>query len=175
MPKVVSNIQRLANRRNAQRSTGPATPQGRARSARNALEHGLLSTQVVVSAGDGAERPEEFQALLEGLLDMFDPQDVIEQALVQRVAACFWRLRRAQRFEVGAIHESLDECQRDTGHSELPNLQSDLHRAHQSRNQQTESVGQVVDLPSSHQSLTSGNSTGLDPGQLAPSIGRAGR
>ncbi len=56
MPKVISNIQRLANRRNAQSSPGRATPQGRARSARNAIKHGLLSNQVVVSAGHGAER-----------------------------------------------------------------------------------------------------------------------
>ena len=33
MPKVVSNIQRLANRRNARNSTGPTTPEGRALTA----------------------------------------------------------------------------------------------------------------------------------------------
>ena len=69
-------------------------------------KHGLLSAQVVVSAGDGAERPEEFRALLDGLLEEFDPHDLIEQALVERIAACYWRLRRAQRFEVGALRES---------------------------------------------------------------------
>jgi hypothetical protein len=137
MPKVVSHRQLAANRRNARQSTGPVTPDGKTRSARNALRHGLLSAHVVVSAGDGAERTEEFQALLDSLLEEFDPHDVIEQALVERVAACFWRLRRAQRFEVGALRESLDECQRDDGtaHDEVARLQDELHDARELRDQ----------------------------------------
>ena len=75
---------------------------------------------------------------LDALLDEFHPQDVIDQALVQRVAACFWRLRRAQRFEVGALRESLDECRRDPDHNELAELQDELHRAHESRSRQAE-------------------------------------
>ena len=142
MPKVVSHRQLTANVRNAQQSTGPTTAKGKARSARNALRHGLLSSQVVVSAGDGAERPEEFQALLETLLEQFDPQNVIEQALVERVAACFWRLRRAQRFEVGALREALDECHRhDTpGQDEVDRLQGQLQHARDLRGQRADDL-----------------------------------
>ena len=40
--------QLAANRRNAQKSTGPKTPEGRAVSKMNALKHGILSKEVLV-------------------------------------------------------------------------------------------------------------------------------
>ena len=49
MRKTMSLKQLAANRRNAQKSTGPKTPEGRAVSKMNALKHGILS-----KAGAGA-------------------------------------------------------------------------------------------------------------------------
>ena len=46
-----------ANRKNAQQSTGPKTPEGKARSRANALEHGM--------AGTGIALPTEDRALIE--------------------------------------------------------------------------------------------------------------
>ncbi len=99
-----------ANKENAKKSTGPKTPEGMARSAQNALKHGILAEEVVVSSGDGSESAAEFEKLLESLHAQFQPQDAVEHLLVDRVAACYWRLRRAQRFEVGAVREGLDNC-----------------------------------------------------------------
>ena len=139
MTRPVSQRTLAANRQNAKNSTGPKTPKGKARSAKNALRHGLLSAaDVVVTTGDGAERPEEFRALLDRLIMQFDPRDVIEQSLVERVAACFWRLRRALRFEAGALRQSLDDCERDPDHDQLTELQEELHRANDSRDQHAE-------------------------------------
>jgi hypothetical protein len=42
MEKVVSNEQRLANRRNARQATGPKTPDGKARSARNSRPNSTI-------------------------------------------------------------------------------------------------------------------------------------
>jgi len=130
VPKVVSSRQILANRANAKKSTGPVTAVGKERSARNALKHGLLSAHVVVAGGDEAENPEEFQTLLDALLDKFKPSDVIERTLVERVAGCFWRLRRAQRFEAGAIRQSLDEgrCDDRSRNDESQRLAFDMER-----------------------------------------------
>jgi hypothetical protein len=47
MPKTISLKQMEANRRNAQKSTGPKTPDGRAVSKMNALKHGILSKEVL--------------------------------------------------------------------------------------------------------------------------------
>lgn len=41
--KMMSPAQVAANRRNAQKSTGPKTPEGRAVSKMNALKHGIFS------------------------------------------------------------------------------------------------------------------------------------
>ena len=99
-----------ANRRNAQKSTGPRTTAGKVRARLNAVTHGILAKEVVVGKGDGLERAEEFAKLVESLYAELQPQDAVEHVLVDRIAACYWRLRRAQRYEVGAVREGLDDC-----------------------------------------------------------------
>src|SRR5436189_6413074 len=42
--KPISPARLAANRANSRKSTGPRTPQGKARSASNSLQHGLYST-----------------------------------------------------------------------------------------------------------------------------------
>jgi len=111
MKKVVSNEQRLANRRNARHSNGPQTPHGKARSARNALKHGLLARDVVINGPDLAETQADFDALLTDLMSELQPRTLIEETLVERIATGYWRLRRAQRFEVGAIRDALETPQ----------------------------------------------------------------
>ena len=117
MPSKISAKQLAANRKNAQKSTGPKTPEGKRRSSRNALKHGLLAQEVVILEGDGAETQEEFDAFLIDLCEELQPQGVVEEILVERIATCYWRLRRAQRYEVGAIRASLDECKQPEGDS----------------------------------------------------------
>jgi len=99
-----------ANRRNAQKSTGPRTSAGKVRARLNAVTHGILAKEAVVMKGDGAEEASEFAELVESLHAHLQPQDAVERLLIDRVAACYWRLRRAQRFEVGAVREGLDDC-----------------------------------------------------------------
>ncbi len=95
-----------ANRRNACKSTGPRTAEGKARSRLNALKHGLRSEQVVVLAGPNPENREEFEALRQGLIDDREPKGVLEEMLVDRLAVSFWRLRRAYRFEAKSIEQA---------------------------------------------------------------------
>ncbi len=111
-PKPVSRRRLAANRKNARKSTGPKTPEGKKRSSLNALKHGLLAREVVIKDGDGAERAEDFHAFLTDLVADLKPVGPVEETLVERIATCYWRLRRAQRFEIGAVRAALDDCKR---------------------------------------------------------------
>lgn len=89
-----------ANRRNAQRSTGPRTPQGKARVSQNARTHGIFSTVATIP---GEEDPEEFRRHAEGLRESWKPVGYHEELEVDHLAEVSWRLRRATRFECGVI------------------------------------------------------------------------
>ena len=89
--RQVSERRIQANRRNALRSTGPKTARGKRTVARNAIKHGLLAREVVITAGDGAENLKEFHTLVEGLGKCYEPVGVVEETLVQTIAACLWR------------------------------------------------------------------------------------
>ena len=101
--KPTSDRKRQANRRNAQRSTGPRTPEGKARSRANAIKHGLLAETVLINGRDPIENPDDLNDLLNALIDQFSPRDPHQQLLVERLAICYWRLRRAYRHEAQSI------------------------------------------------------------------------
>ena len=102
-----------ANRRNALRSTGPKTPQGKRAVRWNALKHGPLAKEVVIQAGDGKESRSEFRNLMAQLWEDIHPEGVLEEMLVEKIAVCYWRLRRVLRSEIGEIRKDLDTAQDD--------------------------------------------------------------
>jgi hypothetical protein len=88
-----------ANRRNALQSTGPSTENGKRRSRRNALKHGLTAETVI----EPLENPDEYRAFEEAIVSEYLPQTPVEQELVHRLASLFWRLRRATSIETGLL------------------------------------------------------------------------
>ena len=98
-----------ANRRNTRSSTGPQSRTGKAASKLNAMKHGLLAAELVVRDED----PVEFTRVLENLVDDIQPQGPLEKQLVERVAACMWRLRRLYRVEAGIFHFELSKIEED--------------------------------------------------------------
>src|ERR1700675_2267468 len=93
--RPVSETKILANRKNSLRSTGPKTLRGKGTVSRNAIKHGFLTREVVITAGDGKERLEEFHALVEGLGISYQPVGVVEETLVQTIATTtLWRKAR---------------------------------------------------------------------------------
>lgn len=97
-----------ANRKNAARSTGPKTPRGKQVVRWNSLKHGLLAREVVIDTGEGEENVEEFKTLLGQLEADLAPDGPLEHILVERIAVCYWRLRRVIRYETGKIRRRLD-------------------------------------------------------------------
>ncbi len=89
----------LARRANAMKSTGPRTPEGKAVARLNALKHGFFACDVVNPVLDDPVRTEEFNSLLDALLEEFQPQSARERILIDEVAACCWRIRRLLRYE----------------------------------------------------------------------------
>jgi hypothetical protein len=98
-PPALSPRRLAARRANAQKSTGPRTSAGKAAARLNALKHGFFSCDVVNPVLDGPARVEEFNAILDALLEDFQPQSAHERILVDEVAACCWRIRRLLRYE----------------------------------------------------------------------------
>jgi hypothetical protein len=86
-----------ANRRNAQLSTGPKTQQGKSRSRRNAVRHGLTAETVI----DALESAEDYAAFELAVTSDYDARTAVERELVLRLASLLWRLRRATALESG--------------------------------------------------------------------------
>jgi hypothetical protein len=98
--------QQAANRQNAQKSTGPKTPQGKAVVALNAMKHGLLSQHVHLPDEDEAALIE----LGKRLRAKLHPVGELEVLLVDHLVSAAWRLRR-----VLAIETNLFEAYRSEG------------------------------------------------------------
>src|SRR5262245_17518748 len=94
-----------ANRQNAQKSTGPKTEEGKARSSQNAVQHGLLSEKILLS-NLPEESKEDFNNIKESLYTAHDPKNDEEALLVQRIVVCHWRLLRAFRYETHCLHNN---------------------------------------------------------------------
>ncbi len=109
---MTSQKQVEANRKNAQKSTGPKTEEGKAVAQLNAIRHGILSEATVITKGDGQERKEAYLAFYNGLRDYFQPQGMMEDALVEQIVVTLWRKRRVLRYEMGCLRKQLDDCRR---------------------------------------------------------------
>ena len=94
-----SNKQLAANRANAERSTGPKTVEGKARSRVNARKHGLTAKTLIIVG----ENTEDFEELRSQLMQEHDPRSTLEAELVERLAGILWRLRRVPFFEAAII------------------------------------------------------------------------
>ncbi len=97
--KPISARKASANRANAQRSTGPRTAAGKARSSLNALRHGILAKAAFNASIDGEENRAEFDALVAGFAQEFQPRTMTEHMMVQQLAGCYWRLAKVWRYE----------------------------------------------------------------------------
>jgi len=101
---MATQAQLSANRRNAQKSTGPRTAEGKLRSSRNAIQHGLLSAAPQLPGED----PAEFEAFLQAVLLDQRPAGAVQTMLVERIAHLQWKLKRLPQIEASIITSQAD-------------------------------------------------------------------
>ena len=92
---MATEAQILANRRNAQKSTGPRTHQGKAVVSQNAIQHGLSAAQAIISS----ESQADFDLYRQQMLAELDPVSPMESMLAERVVTLSWRLKRVCRIQ----------------------------------------------------------------------------
>jgi hypothetical protein len=95
---MISERQQEANRRNAAKSHGPITPEGRAAVRHNALKHGLTAADIILPTVEEKIDFEQFRAAFE---EECQPIGPIEQVLVEDLVAARWRLNRIRKMEPG--------------------------------------------------------------------------
>jgi hypothetical protein len=114
---MASEKQKAASRANGAKSRGPVTAAGKLRSAhsllsRRTVERGMLARTVVL---DSESRP-RFDALMASLQEELKPETIIENLLIQKMAAAHWRLLRVWGMERSGLSNEVNE----TGPPEFP-------------------------------------------------------
>ena len=95
------------SRQNGQKSPGPKTPEGMARSRFNALKHGLKAKLPVLPGEDA----QEYQARLDAWIAALQPRNAVEHyLLVVRAVNLTWQLDRAQRAETARLARIIREA-----------------------------------------------------------------
>ncbi len=96
---MASEAQIQANRANAQKSTGPRTPEGKAVASQNAVTHGFLARETVIPGEDAGE----FALYRDWKLRDLAPVGDAELDMAERIVGLSWRLRRAERLQTEAF------------------------------------------------------------------------
>jgi hypothetical protein len=144
-----------ANRRNALKSTGPKTPEGKAAVSMNALRHGLRARSIVLPG----ENLDEFHQLCGDLEVEWQPQSRSEQFYLEQMAVSQWKLNRMEAGEANLCKEAtishsrvglLDRLWQAQSRMErsYARAQHELERLQLSRRRQTDDEGQSsTDVP----------------------------
>jgi hypothetical protein len=99
---MVSNLKSETARANGAKSRGPTTDEGKEKSSRNSLKHGL-------TAGSGnilldCESQDEFDEVQKKLLGIHEPATPAEKDIVEEMIAARWRTRRMWTIETNLLN-----------------------------------------------------------------------
>ena len=124
---MATEAQILANRRNAQQSTGPLTSEGKSVVSQNAIKHGLPAAHDVISS----ESQADFDLYREQMLDELAPVSPMESMLAERIVSLSWRLKRAGRIQ----NQTIDALNANNTSSPLTKLAQSLLFKNQDQSQ----------------------------------------
>ncbi len=126
---MASSAQILANRSNAQHSTGPRTPEGKARTAQNAFRHGLTAKHLIVRD----DERDEIETLRTDLVAELSPEGIVETLTFNELLHAAWNLRRFRRLEAECFSANTDpvtDPEREAFLDRLARYQSRAQRAY---------------------------------------------
>jgi len=143
-----AKAQRATFRAIPPKSTGPRTPEGKAISAMNALQHGFTSKNIIVMPG---QEP-DFQRLQSQLSAQIRPEGALEESLFHHLLRDAWTLHRVELRQVEMAQSGIDplfnpECEKDFDRLERyhSRYQSSFHRSlRQLRSVQTTRIVQTL-------------------------------
>lgn len=92
---MTSEMQVVANRENAKKSTGPKTLEGQTTSCQNAMKHGLLTRDLLIRD----EKQEDLEQFRQMVYEALCPQGAVEELLVEKIINTTWRIRRLTQAE----------------------------------------------------------------------------
>ena len=97
---MISERQLDANRRNAAKSHGPITPEGRAAVRHNTLQHGFTAAEIILPT---VEEKIDFQQFRFAFEEEYKPVGPTEEVLVEDIVTARWRLNRIRKMEPGFL------------------------------------------------------------------------
>ena len=101
---MATDKQIAANRRNAQKATGPKTAEGKFKSSLNALRLGLYSHTFIIKTEDS----QVFQNFSAGFIEEFKPQTPSELELLEQLISIAWRRHRLAELINQRINKAID-------------------------------------------------------------------
>ena len=102
---MVSNLKSETARANGAKSRGPITPEGKEKSSRNSLKHGLTASSRNILLD--SEDPDEFEEIFNKLLGIHEPARPAEKDLVEEMGVARWRIRRIRTIETGLLNAEI--------------------------------------------------------------------
>ena len=102
---MATDAQIKANRKNALKSTGPRTDEGKETVSQNATKHGLCSCKNVISS----ESQDEYNLFHDEMIADLSPNGAMEEMLASRIVNLSWRLKRAEVFQNAAMELMIND------------------------------------------------------------------
>lgn len=112
---AISQKQIEANRRNASKSTGPKTDEGKEASRANATTHGLTASTATIYLPIRHENPQDFQDLRASLINDIQPANTREMLCIEMMAAAYKRIQRSEAMETAFLDGGMEAMQHRAG------------------------------------------------------------
>ncbi len=100
---MTTDAQVVSNRKNARKSTGPKTEEGKSRSSQNARKHGLYAQPPVVPG----EEASAYREWLDEWNEHYQATGPAAAVLIEQAAQAAWRLRRCVRVEAANVSKKV--------------------------------------------------------------------